>query len=121
MTVEQRELLRKLARSLEDYAETRPYADAITAALDDQERLCAEHAGVTANVVHISSILEMQQRHFVEDEMQWRAEVDHLRAARRYTDREAIRGIVEAVNRGDISIDETGVLHFRNASILTGR
>jgi hypothetical protein len=96
MTVEQRELLRKLARSLEDYAETRPYADAITAALDDQERLCAEHAGVTANVVHISSILEMQQRHFVEDEMQWRAEVERLRRQNEALSRENERGKLQA-------------------------
>jgi hypothetical protein len=51
---------------------------------------------VTANVVHISSILEMQQRHFVEDEMQWRAEVERLRRQNEALSRENERGKLQA-------------------------
>ena len=46
-----------------------------------------------------------------------RAEIAQLRAARTYDDLNAIRGIVEAVKRGDIATDGAGVLQFRGVTI----
>ena len=48
---------------------------------------------------------------------QLRAEIAQLRTARTYDDMAAIRGIVEAVQRGDITIDDAGVLRFRGGTI----
>ena len=46
-----------------------------------------------------------------------RAEIAQLRASRTYDDLNAIRGIVEAVQRGDIATDGAGVLQFRGVTI----